>query len=397
MRKQVRQFINQCPVCQKLRETKIALKVHPFTTASYSPMETINVDTIGPVTKDSFGNEFILVIIDCFSRWIELYPMPDTSALAASRGLLQFVGRFGVPGVIRSDRGSQFVNNLIADLCKLLVTDQQLSIAYSKEENGIVERSNKEVMRHIRAIIFDRRIIEHWSMDQLPLVMRILNSEEKTNTGVSPAELLFGNAVDLGRRLLREPIARIEGSTQDLTDYMEKMLAQQAALIDVAQQTQNNHDTHHMSSFDTEFTEFPINSYVLVNPPEGKRPKLATRKKGPFQIVNHIGSKYTLQDLLTGKNFDIHISNLVPFNYDSTRTNPTDVAAHDAEEFVIDHIIAHRGDKTRRKTMEFLVKWAGFSDDANSWEPFCNLRDTDQLLDYLRDNRLRSLIPQRHK
>ena len=397
MRKQLKQFINQCPVCQKLKETKIALKVHPFTTASYSPMETINIDTIGPVAKDSFGNEFILVVIDCFTRWVELYPMPDTSAISAARGLLQFVGSFGVPGLIKSDRGSQFVNNTIADLTKLLVTDHQLSIAYSSEENGIVERSNKEVMRHLRALIFDTKIRDTWSMDHIPLVKRILNSEEKTRTGVSPAELLFGNAVDLGRRILREPIARLEGSTQNLTEYMERMLAQQATLIEAAQQTQSKHDTHHMSGFDPDFTEFPINSYVLVNPPEGKRPKLETRKRGPFQVINFIGSKYTLQDLISGKNFDIHISNLSPFNYDSTRTNPKEVAMHDTGEFLIDHIVAHKGDKTRRKTMEFLVNWSGFSDDANTWEPYSNLRDTDQLLEYLRNNRLKSLIPQRHK
>jgi len=54
MRRHIRQFIQQCPVCQKLRERKLAIKAHPFTTASYSPMEVLNIDTIGPLT-------------DCFS------------------------------------------------------------------------------------------------------------------------------------------------------------------------------------------------------------------------------------------------------------------------------------------------------------------------------------------
>ena len=86
------------------------------------------MDTIGPVTADPFGNCHILVIIDCFTRWVELYPIPDTSALSAARGLLQFVGRFGVPGLIRSVHGTQFVNTTIADLSQLLVTEQDLSI-----------------------------------------------------------------------------------------------------------------------------------------------------------------------------------------------------------------------------------------------------------------------------
>lgn len=275
--------------------------------------------------------------------------------------------------------------------------DTQYSLSYSKEENAIVESSNKEVMRHLRAMILEQRVQNNWSSDQLPMVQRIFNSEEKANTGISPAELLFGNAVDLGRRILRAPIKRKRDSDLPLSEYMENLLKQQALLIQVAQETQLNHDSHHLSGFDPDFTEFPINSYVLVNPPEGNRPKLASKKKGPYQVVNFIGAKYTLQDLLNGKNFDIHISNLSPFNYDSTRVDPKTIAMDDNQEFLIESILSHRGDKTRRKTLEFLVKWQGYADDANSWEPYCNLRDTDQLLAYLRANNLRSLIPQKHR
>lgn len=227
--------------------------------------------------------------------------------------------------------------------------------------------------------------------------MRILNSEEKQNTGLSPAEILFGNAVDLGRRILRDPIEQPRSSTETLSDYMQNLLSQQATLIQAARETQQAHDTHHLSEFSSDFTEFPINSYVLFTHPENDRSKLRMKKKGPYQVVNFVGSKYTLQDLLTGKIFDTHISNLSPFNFDPTRVEPKEVAMHDEQEFFIDHIVSHRGDRTRRKTMEFLVKWRGYADDANTWEPYASLRDTDQLLEYLRTHRLKSLIPLRHR
>lgn len=76
MRRHVRQIVQLCPVCQKLRERHLALKAHPFTTAAYLPMDVLNIDTIGPV-----DNKYILVIIDCFTRWVELFPIPDTSAI----------------------------------------------------------------------------------------------------------------------------------------------------------------------------------------------------------------------------------------------------------------------------------------------------------------------------
>jgi transposase InsO family protein len=381
-----------------LSDKKLVLKLHPFTRASYDPMEILNVDTIGPVAIDNFNNCYILVIICCFTRWVELVPIPDTSALSAARGLLQHVGRFGVPSSIRSDRGSQFVNELLADLSKALITDQEFTTAYSKEENAIVERANKEVMRHLRAMILHDRVQKNWSMDQLPLVMRILNSEEKSSTGVSPAELLFGNAVHLGRELLRRPHTQPNINTSDsLGTYMENMLHNQRRLIEIAQATQLKKDTHHMSGYDPDFTEFPINSYVLLDHPEGDRPKLNTKLKGPYQVVNLIGSTYTIQDLLTGKNFDTHISNLRPFNHDTSRTDPKEVAMHDQQEYVLDSVLDHRGEKSRRKTMEFLVRWEGFGPEFDSWEPYSNLRDTEKLLVYLLANRLKTLIPQKHK
>ncbi len=73
-------------------------------------MEVLNIDTIGPImSKDSAGNCYILVIIDCFTRFVELYPIEDTSATLCAKALLNHVCRYGTPMTIRSDRRTQFV------------------------------------------------------------------------------------------------------------------------------------------------------------------------------------------------------------------------------------------------------------------------------------------------
>ncbi len=67
-------------------------------------MEVLNIDTIGPVASDAAGNCYILAVIDCFTRFIELYPVSDTSALLCARALLDHVCRYGTtPMTIRSD------------------------------------------------------------------------------------------------------------------------------------------------------------------------------------------------------------------------------------------------------------------------------------------------------
>jgi hypothetical protein len=70
MRKHIRKFIRECPACQKMSQIKFCVKTHPYTTAAYYPMEVLNIDSIGPLEPDDEGNCYILVIIDCFSRYM---------------------------------------------------------------------------------------------------------------------------------------------------------------------------------------------------------------------------------------------------------------------------------------------------------------------------------------
>jgi hypothetical protein len=97
------------------------------------------------------------------------------------------------------------------------------------------------------------------------------------------------------------------------------------------------------------------------------------------------------------KHRNTHVGNLITFNYDATRTDPKDIAMYDDNEFVVESILNHRGDRNRRTQMEFLVRWSGFTVEYDTWEPYGNLRDTDQLIEYLQANRMRSLIPAKHK
>jgi hypothetical protein len=84
---------------------------------------------------------------------------------------------------------------VIEEFIRLVGTQHILSLAYSKEENAIVERANKEVNRHLRALTFDRNTIDDYRLC-VPIVQRILNSSYNERTGISPAELLFGDAVN---------------------------------------------------------------------------------------------------------------------------------------------------------------------------------------------------------
>jgi len=68
------------------------------------------------------------------------------------------------------------------------------TIPYSKEENEIAERANKEVNRHIQNILSDHECVKNWPQ-MLCMTEKILNSSVKQPLGASPNTLLFGNAI----------------------------------------------------------------------------------------------------------------------------------------------------------------------------------------------------------
>jgi hypothetical protein len=74
-----------------------------------------------------------------------------------------------------------------------------------------------------------------------------------------------------------------------------------------------------------------------------------------------------------------------------------DLAQQNEQEFQVREIVAHQGNRRKWSTMEFLVRWTGYDMSSNSWEPYKALMHRDKLHDYLREHRMRSLIPKEHK
>ena len=60
----------------------IHIITHPFTSTSYYPFEVIHLDHIELLTMDAQGNKLILVLMDAFSRWVELIPISILHATA---------------------------------------------------------------------------------------------------------------------------------------------------------------------------------------------------------------------------------------------------------------------------------------------------------------------------
>ena len=386
MRSDTKRFIKTCPLCQKLDATKVITNTMKFTTSTYEPWQVLNMDFIGPYPT----GEYVHVIIDTATRWVEISLWPDATATSAALALLNHIGRYGTPRQIRSDRGSHFANSLIKEFLELTGTPHNLTLAYSKEENAIVERANKEVNRHLRALIFDFPDVNQLAR-RLPFVMRILNTTKNAVTGIAPAQLLFGNVIDLDEGIFLPRTERPQFAS--LTEASAAMIKTQDELCKRAAELRREADNAHLTSKDKVITVFETGTYVLIQYVDQPPTRLHTKWSGPFQVLGHQNSEYKLLDLITKKEKLVHSTRIKEFNFDPMEVDPLDIARRDYLEYFVEEILEHRGNPKKVSTLQFLVKWLNYTKDHNTWEPWANLRLVGPLHKYLRANQLEKLIP----
>ena len=394
MTEDIKSFIAQCPVCQKQSLIKAKPVTAPFTRSTYEVMKSLAIDTAGPFTPDELGNEYIVVIIDQFSRFVTLHATPDSSAKSAARALLQHYGFFGQSDELRSDNGSQYINTIVKELNTITNTEHFTGLAYSSEENSIVERVIRELNRHIQAIIYDVNVIDNWST-LLPLVQRILNATVHSSLGFSPADLVLNPLLDLNRNIFTTTVDH--PIDKDFSEWQSMLLEKQALLIHLTQKHRKEADAKNIGkrTASQPLTEYPVGSYVLLRYVDRPPSKLHTPWQGPFRVISFVKSNYTIENQVTRKTYTVHVSRLKLFNTDSG-VSPKDVARHDYQEFVVEKILGHKGNPTQYGKMEFNVRWLGYGVEDDLWEQWKELRDNPALHKYLYENGMKRLIPKEH-
>jgi transposase InsO family protein len=356
-------------------------------------MTSISIDTMGPFPVDKDGNIYIIVIVDNFSRYTELFPAADCTAASAADAVLRHISFFGCPLEILSDNGTQFVNQLMDVVAKRFSIRLRRTTPYSHEENGIVERANKEVLRHLRAIMSERTVKDDWSFCT-PLVQRIIDATVHSTHGFAPATIVTPG-IDLNTGILY-PLTAGQNSEECNHEFIQKLDEHYANIVRLVTQRLAARKAIRLQKSKGSarpVTEYLPGSFVLVAYPKGTRAptKLHMPWAGPMQVVTNNNSEYVLRNLVTGKTMIRHVSNLKAFI--PSKVSPLQVASRDAEAYIVEKIISHEGNTRRKEQMLFRVRWFGFGPDEDTKEPWSNLKHNWLLHRYLREAGLKHLIP----
>ena len=211
-------YVQGCTTCNQNKSANRKNKFPLQMNHAGIPMEKVHMDFIGPLPKSKLGNEYILVIIDQFTKWVECIPLPNQEAETSARAAINdFFCRFGCPLILVTDQGRNFESNLFKEVCKLLQIHKSRTTAYRPSANGQVERVNRTLMASIRCYI--NKNPDNWD-EKLSLITSALRSSVNRNTGFTPNRLMLGREINIPADIL---LPQPDGQVMGTYEYVKKL------------------------------------------------------------------------------------------------------------------------------------------------------------------------------
>ena len=349
----IKVLCNDCIVCQLNKpypnQKQIAQK-QDFKGQSLYFNHRISFDTKGPISPSSEGNSYIMVIVDAFTHYVALNPVPHCNAYYAYTTLYEhWIAKFGLPEILVTDNGTEFINNEIITLCHLYNIKHKPRTSHAPWTNGLVEGMNRSLQEYLRCIINgnDTKYTE-WSAD-VKLFPLAYNSQITTTLGMSPYEMVFNQKP-------RKPIMFTANSHKNAQGYCQPNKDSicynlplhthdedhfhHPQILKLASGTHTewilNRDKKHneiyqkitkkllqrqnineqINSRFTPASELKIGTFVLIpnfNTQKGISKKLQPLRKGPYQIIaKPTDVTYKITDS-NKKEIVQHRNNLLPY------------------------------------------------------------------------------------
>src|SRR6266481_4538682 len=260
-----------------------------------------------------------------------------------------------------SDRDPRFTSHFGNALSEKLGIERNLSTAFHPQTDGLSERKNQWIEQYLRLVTSnDPKGWTHW----LALATTVHNNRINVTTGLSPNQILFGYNPTLNSdKVLQTHNALVESRIQTMTKNRADTIR---ALNRVANQK------------GPPPAQFRLREQVWLDASHLKLPhqkaKLTLKRLGPFKIIQEISPvAYRLELPPSWRIHDVfHASLLTPYHETTAHgpnfTRPPPDLIDGEEEYEVERIVAHR-QFGRLKRLQYLIKWKGYPESDNTWEP----------------------------
>lgn len=147
----IKKYVTACLDClyKKGNYGKAAGKMYPITKPD-QPMHTVHIDHMGPFPKSTKGNQYVLVIVDAFTKFVSVKLVRSLRSTETVAALRELFAVLGYPERIISDRGTSFTSRYFKDFCISHKIHHTLNAIAAPRANGQVERVNRTLLDAIR-------------------------------------------------------------------------------------------------------------------------------------------------------------------------------------------------------------------------------------------------------
>jgi hypothetical protein len=219
MSRDARDFCRACEVCGA-RKAKPSTPHHLYQRqVTTEPLQRVAIDILGPLDPPTErGNRYILVMVDYFTKWLQVAAMPDQrAATCADKFLRDFVVYLGVPEQLHSDQGRQWESNLWQEMCQLFGIYRTRTTPLHPQSDGQTERANRTLLDILAKMTRDSP--GDWDL-RLPYATMAYNSSVHSVTGETPYRLMYGREMRTPMTLFAPPAPDQEQKVEWVEDYM---------------------------------------------------------------------------------------------------------------------------------------------------------------------------------
>ena len=183
--------VASCSTCQSKQNNPPGAPPHPWE-HPVKPWSRLHIDHAGPVDGKLF-----LLVVDSFSKWIEIEIVNSTSAASTIRVLRRLFRTHGSPHIIVSDNASGFNSVELQEFFARNSVRHINTAPYHPASNGqaeIMVRKLKDALKLMKGGDIETKVNRIVFKDHIT---------PSTATGISPAELMFGRRLRSALTALR--------------------------------------------------------------------------------------------------------------------------------------------------------------------------------------------------
>ena len=311
MRRSVMLHVKACDVCAAYKTDGKKRRAEMKTHVTGVPMERICLDIVGPFPQSRNGNKYGLVVTDYFTKYVEIYAIPNQEASTIASVLTrEFFSRYGVPNFLHSDQGTQFESRLFAEVCTLLGITKTRTTPFRPQSDGQSERNIKTLSRMIAMATKDQH---DWD-DHLPFLSMAVRATPQDSTGLTPNYLMYG-------RELSMPVDVMIGPPQDTPvtelEYVKKMqkkltYAYGLARLNLKKSAERQSKYYNKSRHGGEFNVGDLCWYANKLRKKGVSPKLQPKWRGPCLVIKKFSDTLAHIQITAKKTLTVHSDLLKP-------------------------------------------------------------------------------------